>query len=727
MPTAKRSSLAELKGAGGSSTGVECGSLPSCTASQHRTCQVVGQIDVLNELLFPARVELRDLSGQRTQLCLVSFDEPGLYLPDPAGTLLHEAVTLLCWLLKAHHCLGSFYVRSHPLNRHAAMVCGALRCNSSLTTLKFHFLGLAMKQALCDTLRWLTHLEELECATFGECPDDLLNSVSALLQSSSLLSTLRIPGLRMNTSAAKIFFNALKANHTLKELSVHESAVGEAGRDTFLEYMNIGSRLISVEIVADIDNRRSSISQIAEGLLTNKTVRNVSLKYIPMHPEGAQLAARLFEENEILRSFTVTSLPDNSRIQPGGEYQCLLTALAKNETLEELRLPFHIWNLQQWVVFFGVVSAKESLKIVTIDLPVTNREIFLILCSSLRESGAEGKVSFGSYYISEDFDFIDCKAFSDIYVYLPTNDAIELLRQLPMFEHITSMHITIWIRDEARSSAVADYVGATHSLRKLELTLCSNVDDRMDATSRSWNAMMGSISRNTSIRQLQVSIFDNGGVLCREQSEHLAEVIGSSRNMRRVRFYASHPAITGAFLRRLSADVANNYTLVSFTVSGGVHTETAADCLAVWNTTRRNTGLVSRAKEFADGRRCDGYCARALEPVRRHPALLEELAEMQSVSVAVATAMLQRALKGTEGMRDFMRLAGVVKESVVCSESHDGRPQLVDLDADSWAHLRHYLTLDDVSPAYGANVLRPLTGATPTVSTGGVLPRRCDE
>lgn len=692
------------------------GCFPSCTASQHQTCQIVGKMHVLNELLFPTRVQLRDLSGKRAQLCLVSFDEPGLHLPDPAGGLLHEAAALLCWLLKAHHCVGSFYVRSHPLNRHAAMLCEALSCNSSVTTLKFHFLGLAMKETLCGAVASFTHLEELECTTFAECPDEFLVAVTALLQSSGLLSTLKIPGLRMNSNAAKIFFNALKANKTLRELSIHESAIGEAGRDAFLEYLKISGVLTAVEIVADIDNRRSYISLIALGLLTNKTVRNVSLKYIPIDPEGAQLAARMFEENEILRSFTITSLPEHSRINPGGEYHCLLEALTKNETLEELRLPFHTWNLQQWVVFFGVLSAKESLKVVTIDVHITNREIFLILCSALRESGAEEKISFGTYYMSEDFDFIDCKAFSDIYVYLPTNDTVELLRRLPVLEHITSMHITIWIRDEARSSAVADYVGATSSLRKLELTLCSDVDDRTDTASRSWTAVMQSLSRNTSIRQLQVSIFDNGGVLRRQHSEQVAEVITASRSTRRARFYASHPAITGAFLRRLSADIADNHTLVSVTVSGGVHAEAAADCFAVWETTRRNYGLVSRAAEFADGRRRDGYCARALEPVCRNPALLEEFAELKSVGMAAAVAMLQLALRTTEGMPDFMRLAGVVKERVVCCASDDGRPQLDDLDADSWARVRHYLSLDDVIPAQSADVLMPLTNAPRTVS-----------
>ncbi|KAH7944055.1 hypothetical protein HPB52_015031 [Rhipicephalus sanguineus] len=110
----------------------------------------------------------------------------------------------------------------------------------------------------------------------------------------------------------------------------------------------------------------------------------------------------------------------------------------------------------------------------------------------------------------------------------------------------------------------------------------------------------------------------------------------------------------------------------------------------------RNAGIVARAADYVKLTRCDGRCAGAMETVSRHPALMEELAEVLSVSDAVAAHMVTTRLSHIQDMHAFMRVAGVVQHRVTCHPREDGRKQLQDLNEYCWKHLRRYLRLDDI-------------------------------
>ncbi|KAH6943562.1 hypothetical protein HPB50_024335 [Hyalomma asiaticum] len=93
----------------------------------------------------------------------------------------------------------------------------------------------------------------------------------------------------------------------------------------------------------------------------------------------------------------------------------------------------------------------------------------------------------------------------------------------------------------------------------------------------------------------------------------------------------------------------------------------------------------------------DRPCAAALDRVYRHPALLAELSEVLSIPEAETVAALRQCFQSIEGLHEFMRLAGVVKERVKCLPRDDGSTQLDALNGQCWAHVRRYLQLDDVA------------------------------
>ncbi|KAL1475473.1 hypothetical protein MTO96_037277 [Rhipicephalus appendiculatus] len=112
----------------------------------------------------------------------------------------------------------------------------------------------------------------------------------------------------------------------------------------------------------------------------------------------------------------------------------------------------------------------------------------------------------------------------------------------------------------------------------------------------------------------------------------------------------------------------------------------AFNWFAWYNTSWRNSGIVARAAHFVKRTRYDRRCASALETVSRHPALMEELAEVLSLSDDEGASLVRTRLSDIqEGMHEFMRLAGVsLKDKVTCQPSVDGRKQLHDLNEYCW-------------------------------------------
>ncbi|XP_037557183.2 uncharacterized protein LOC119433963 [Dermacentor silvarum] len=645
--------------------------LPPCTATPGSTCQIVDNLSTLNELLFHAELELRELSAPYGQLSLASLAEMNPDIPRDSQQTVNQAVALVHRLLKTHSCVLHVHIHHRVFAFHEALICDALKCNPSTRLLSIDFRAYVITQDLDDVFCSLKHLQELECLAHG-VRDDVSSALLTVFRVCKSLTTLKIAELCMTGRTAKPFVASLKGASTLKELSVHGSVICEAGRGQFAQYLRDTTSLTTLSVAADELSRRNCFNWMAEGLL-------------------------------------VLSL------QPSTDYNFWYAPLSTNETLEELSLPFSIWNSAQWVDFFWTASRKPSLKKLIISVHATDHRNLRDLCKALKESGAEDKVSLGTYFVYHDWDLMYSKAFSDVDMFCFDNVLARLSSVLLTFTHITSVRFSIRMGDVALVSAIAAYIGAATSLRKLRLALYSDDGDTEHDMNTSWTEIVEALARNTSIKGLCVHVdIDSddsdeedgvGDVLEQHQVQRLAQVIGSRQNIRTVYFGAEQAGVVGAFLRCFSKDIADNYNLVRVTLNGVLDTESAQDGFKVRDTARRNCGLVTRATQFARGRALDRHCAIALERVWRHAALLEELAEQLSVSVDEASATVRRGLRNMEGLHDFMRLARVVRDGVVCDPSRDGGPRLDTLNDDCWRLVRRYLMLGDVrEPAEPASL-----------------------
>ncbi|KAH7976143.1 hypothetical protein HPB52_009330 [Rhipicephalus sanguineus] len=153
---------------------------------------------------------------------------------------------------------------------------------------------------------------------------------------------------------------------------------------------------------------------------------------------------------------------------------------------------------------------------------------------------------------------------------------------------------------------------------------------------------------------------------------------------------------TSLGLETLGLDVEQNHTLLTVMCSGHLDADVAGHWHTVQETTRRNSSVVARAALLLKASPLDRYVSGALQRVMRHPALLTEVAELVKMDKAELVNLIRDRLRGLETLDGFMKLAGVVKERVVCHASDDGCTQLDALNEDCWRHVRQYLFIDDV-------------------------------
>ncbi|XP_072146136.1 uncharacterized protein [Dermacentor andersoni] len=689
--------LADIEGIKGFFSGHAVDHASPCTATEDRACHIVRHLTVWNEVLSQAKLELRETPRTRSGLTVASIDCP--YMRDHSLDTLHRVATLLHCLVKKHHCVTHVDVTMGRLNVYDELLCDALRGNQFVESLKLRdsfSRGLGPHSNFCAVVPTLPNLKHFECTSDAECRRCFLDALTSLLLTTRSLTSLHVPNVIMKFRAAKAFLTAIMACSTLRELSINfvfEFYAEEEICATFAEYLKSSTALTMLTFVGAYLHS-TSMQLILRGLEKNRTITRLDFREALVSEECGEAVANIFARNTTLRSIHITA----SRQRGAFIWDVWLTSITENETLQELTLPFKIWRPQTWALFFRALSTKHSLKHVIIDGVATNAIALQQVCEALRESGAEEKVVFGpelgACFYRHDLHLLRYHCFRDV-IASQADDGADapplgsLLHQLCSLNHVTSLTVIIdpGTYREDLSSALADYVGTTTTLKKLRLISVS-VADPANETDLAWTAVVESFSRNSSLAELFVSATCMPG----DDSERMADFVKRSENIRRVSVSVQNSWHSAWFVSRLSDGIFRNYSLLKVEFPGYMN----KDSFAIWDTARRNSRLVASASQFLAGANPDKTTVAALERVLRHRALLAELAEVQSISEGEAAAALRDEVRSFEGMHEFMRLAGVVKERVTCHRREDGCVQLDDLNEYCWIAIRRCLALDDV-------------------------------
>ncbi|KAH7969514.1 hypothetical protein HPB52_019203 [Rhipicephalus sanguineus] len=640
-------------------------------------------------------MQLQEIPGALGQLALVSIDYSYLLLPEAPDFQMRQSTAygFMHSLLKHHKCVTSLHVTPFHFDNYTSPLCDALP-HSCLKKLRLSC-GLPLPQCICAVIPSLTSLEELEleCASSSDSCAEFPTALAALVRASPFLVSLSLSGISMEEQATKHLLVSLTESGILKDLTLDGRLVPESCRGELSQYLMSSSSLTSLRFM---DKSEKTEIAVLEGILHNRTISKVTISTFTGNAESIQLVAGILSENTVVKSFALISICEEVAPVHNIGYDTWLEALRKNEALEELSIPCRIWNTQQWVRFSDILSSKHRLKKVYILPDRANYNRFTHVCRTLADSGVHEKVSCGLYFVKDNADLLKCKMFSGIYFAFGVREDVKAtaLRQLLDCSHVTCLILDIPRGSIAVSSALAEYVQSTSVLRELQLTTAFDVVS--DVSDAWWTLIVQSLSRNNSIKDLNICVSD----MSDRDAESIVEAVSENTNIRKLTFVACGMMTLSAFLNHLSIGIMGNHTLLGVVLQGRLDEEgknASRKLFAIFEATRRNSGLLAAAAAFSKATDVYRYSAAALERIcKRHAELLEDLAELVEVSVAEIAGMAHRHLQKTASLDEYMRITGVVKERVVCHPREDGRVQLDDLGEVCWQMVRRFLMLDDV-------------------------------
>ncbi|XP_077537684.1 uncharacterized protein LOC144149853 isoform X4 [Haemaphysalis longicornis] len=676
-----------------------------CTATEDTACQIVDHLSAWNEFFCLASWQLQEMPGTSTKLSLAFFrDASWRYC---SSRQLHLATLLVCELLKSHRCVSHVELDISLSKAHLQILSDALRVSPSITSVKLVFCGWINGEELATAALSLPCLRELEYSGYTQHPLTLVARLSSFLQTTTSLTALRLSKECPRRLSCEEFFRGLGQNCSLEELVLPSRLIAEAppcAQAAFTEWLTNSVSLKSLT-VASPGWEYVPLKCILEAILANRSIVIVVFDSPELDQSDVEFVSKIFEENEVLRSFKVSYNFDHYSTTPSFVRGCpdkadcdrCVKALIGNLTLEEVALPSDFWDEGQWKQLFEALPTKANLKKVTIKA-LRRAPLSLVdkLCTALKETGAVEKVSFSASFCEKQFDKrYACKAFSSVVMSASDENRAAIfgmLDRIPSLTHITCLYMHFDIvggLDRVLSSVLATFLRKTRTLNTFTLTASRDM-----LLFDCQEGLMDGLVHNTSLRELGIEVEEARNDFS-TFSKPLAHAISASKNISTV--YLSGPGSgERAFFRELSTVIADNYTLLSVTVLGYKYSKFKRDWFKVWDTTRRNCGLLTNAADFARGARHDRRCGLALERMHSHPELVEEVARLEEVDEAEAASMVRGGLRSMEGLHEFMRLAGVVREQVLCHEREDGRTQLNALNEYCWKEVRRYLKLWDV-------------------------------
>lgn len=669
-----------------------------CTAAEDRTCQIADHISVLNRLLWWTGLRLLELSEGDGQLAVVDCQASAYELC--LGEERRMALECLAWLLTSHPCVTSLYANKEILQAyHEAVFRGALDANCSLKSLTVDVPSADYFGDVRAIICALPQLDKLEVRS-----EDLELQVALAISealSTRMLTVLDISiGKIASESAFNALMTALKANSTLRELSVNDKlfiSSCEGREQKFTHYLARESMLDTMSIrVTSTD----TLKCVLLGMRNNERMSTLNL--LGQFPDDITLCEILrdiFLQNTALSSITMSALDGHFAIPHENGFGVWLEGLAKNKTLKRMKFPFTMIPRDRWHSIFETVSTHTGLEKVVVEVsdskfdelewfktyPRARRlhDALLDVCKSLDSSSAKGKVTFIFKTLQpHNLDATTSDYFSFL---IPrgeiTSPPMNVIKQLCSFESLkmTELRVDLYVL-EGRQLEVAKFIRETTTLRKLRLIdqflMISDMLSYMI-----WEPILQSLWENTSIREITVYTKDD----THECFDRLLELVALSKTIRKLNVYRSGPFDSGIF---------ENYSLCNFRML--IDDSEELNWFDWCDTSWRNSGIVARAAHIMNETRWDRWCAIALETVSRHPALMEELAEVLPESEVDIETRVRDRLRDFRDMNAFMQLTGVVKEKVACHPREDGRKQLSDLDEDCRRHLMRYLRVSDI-------------------------------
>lgn len=666
-----------------------------CTASERETCQIVAKLVSWNKLLLGSTFKIQEKPDTSNQLCITNstFVPPAVENADEQQAPQYSS--LLGRLLTTHRCIVSVSLKISLAQTTSLAVLSTACQHRWIKAISITGVPRSAASTVFTVLPCLTNIEHLRFATMQLYPNAFVPPLCALLRASSSLKSLHISGRFAGNEMVEKLFTELLRKPTLCDL--HFEDLSHTDYDytyprALKEYLSSTTdlKVLSVSI-----SNRSTQRAVLEGVLENKSIKKFSLNLFVGNEESTALVSRIINENRAIRTLSILS-PEEEPPGLYSVYDCWVTPLIANDTLEDVELPLSILHPTMWSEFLRALPHKENLKIVRIA-SISRYSRLREFCAVLKHTGSDEKVCLSYSHFIEDAQLLSCKALRSARIPRGFEGrTLVTLIQSQGCQHLRSLTICIRSHHMTLSMALAEFLSSTTALQTLELTVESVAQQHVDGPNPWWNVILEALKMSQGLRRLLVRM---SGMSTRD-AEDLADLLKRNERVSQFQLSIRHKECATAFFRRLSEGIEENYTLRTVAYSNRLDADALIHCLAVKETTWRNCGLLARAARIKQAAPCDRYVTRALDRIIRYPALLDDVARCANLDRRELSALVRDRLRGTQSLDGFMRVAGVVKDQVICHPAGDGRLQVNDLNEDCWRHVRQYLMVDDVD--YGA-------------------------
>ncbi|KAK8779231.1 hypothetical protein V5799_019428 [Amblyomma americanum] len=526
---------------------------------------------------------------------------------------------------------------------------------------------------LCDIIARNTNLYRLEVHNFGHGLTSLWYLLR-LLAMNIRLRELCLDVSRLQESERSLFPLALKENHALKSLRL----LGSLCKPTL------------------------SVAAVAEALEGAAALTSLELCYFHVTSDEAWALATSLTCNQSVQQLALfacvpifshlTSVPcsgDKGEASWSGASKHIdpfVYMLHKLTSLRKLTFPVSSYPLEDQRAFLEALVVKDSVEEVRVQ-SLNHRHLseFRRLVS---ETGIGGRVSFCTVPVDEDrLDWESPEVYGrDDCVCLDIellNEVYSRFRQLSTLHGLTTLVVGLECAIDAESAElIGQYLRNTQVLNDLTMSFTASRGEAL--------VLLEALSLNTSITALDVENWCR----TRRTARLLADVVSSNKKILEFRHYSEGRNASRAFFSAFAQRIDSNCTILSVNMfprkREGKHWNRIQEVVT------RNHTLLIHAARYVTGCVMQKSGAEALELMSSNPMLVSKVEEMASLSENAAKVLIRSRLADLDDMDFFMSVTGVVKESVVCEETAEGRACLGALPYDCWLRLRRFLRVADV-------------------------------
>lgn len=367
-----------------------------CTASEDTTCQIVSNLSVWNKFLCWIHLELRELPETGRQIGLVRVRD--ICFRSATEYRLHRAAAVLYWLLKTHRCVTSVHIpyvhtSSEELCKFYRAVFRILldgntvqsltvECSPWVVLTSFH--NVLLSPNFCELQFWDDSIDSL-----------VSTAICALIPTTATLAVLNLSDIcLLQRRQAQMFFTALSANTTLRDLALSDKAI-TGDPTSFVQFLVSNATLQRLMLKRNSFVNDYALKCIFEGMLMNGAIWSLEVDNFILDSESVELGARMLRENKVLRDFkfsTFASIHHHyflGRLRIPGNIGAWHEAVSQNNTLQYMTLSFGIWNAEHWASLFRILPKHRSLKMVTIDVKYVEYAHLAGVARELELSGSE--------------------------------------------------------------------------------------------------------------------------------------------------------------------------------------------------------------------------------------------------------------------------------------------------------------------------------------------------